>query len=73
MKNTFDKGRNKNMSNLIASAITKEELEKMINEYYFSNNYIITEDNKIYNMKKEIYLESVQVTFKRNRWRFERI
>ncbi len=61
------------MSNLIASAITKEELEKMINEYYFSNNYIITEDNKIYNMKKEIYLESVQVTFKRNRWRFERI
>ena len=42
------------MSNLIASAITKEELEKMINEYYFSNNYIITEDNKIYNMKKEI-------------------
>ena len=61
------------MSNLIASAITKEELEKIINEYYFSNNYIITEDNKIYNMKKEIYLESVQVTFKRNRWRFERI
>ncbi len=61
------------MSNLIASATTKEELEKMINEYYFSNNYIITEDNKIYNMKKEIYLESVQVTFKRNRWRFERI
>nr|DAE32872.1 MAG TPA: hypothetical protein [virus sp. ctBS918] len=65
--------RNKNMSNLIASATTKEELEKMINEYYFSNNYIITEDNKIYNMKKEIYLERVQVTFKRNRWRFERI
>jgi hypothetical protein len=61
------------MSNLIASATTKEELEKMINEYYFSNNYIITEDNKIYNMKKEIYLERVQVTFKRNRWRFERI
>ena len=61
------------MSNLIASATTKEELEKMINEYYFSNNYIITEDNKIYNMKKDIYLERVQVTFKRNRWRFERI
>ncbi len=61
------------MSNLIASATTKEELEKMINEYYFSNNYIITEDNKIYNMKKEIYLESVQVTFNRSRWRFERI
>ena len=41
------------MSNLIASAGTKEDLEKMINEYYFSTNYIITENNDVYNTKKE--------------------
>lgn len=39
------------MSNLIASAVTKEDLEKMINEYYFSTNYIITENNDVYNTK----------------------
>lgn len=43
------------MSNLIASAGTKEDLEKMINEYYFSTNYIITENNDVYNTKKRMY------------------
>ena len=56
---------------LVASAGDKKDLEKMINEFYFSENYIITEDNKLYNTKKEKYLDSVQVTFKRKRWRFE--
>ena len=42
------------MSNLIASAGTKEDLEKMINEYYFSTNYIITENNDVYNTKKRM-------------------
>lgn len=61
------------MSNLIASAGTKEELGKMINEYYFSTNYIITENNEIYNTKKECVLDSVKVEFKRNRWKFVRV
>ena len=41
------------MNNLIASAGTKEELEKMINEYYFSKNYVITDQNEVYNTVKE--------------------
>lgn len=61
------------MSNLIASAGTKEDLEKMINEYYFSTNYIITENNDVYNTKKECTLDSVKVENKRNRWRFIRV
>lgn len=58
---------------LLASAGSKEVLEKMINEYYFSNNYVITDDNKIYNTKKKTYLSDVCVVVKRNRWRFERL
>ena len=61
------------MNNLIASAGTKEDLEKMINEYYFSTNYIITENNDVYNIKKECALDSVKVENKRNRWRFIRV
>ena len=57
------------MSNLIASAGTKEDLEKMINEYYFSTNYIITENNDVYNTKKECTLDTVKVEVKRNRWK----
>ena len=61
------------MSNLIASAGTKEDLEKMINEYYFSTNYIITENNDVYNTKKECTLDTVKVEVKKNRWRFVRV
>ena len=61
------------MSNLIASAGTKEDLEKMINEYYFSTNYIITDNNEVYNTKKECVLDGAKVEFKRNRWKFVRV
>jgi len=59
--------------NLIASAATKANLEKLINEYYLSNSYVVTEDNRIYNTKRENYLDGARVVVKRNRWRFERV
>lgn len=37
----------------IMSTGAREDLVKMINEYYYSKNYIITEDNRIYNTKTE--------------------
>lgn len=58
---------------LIGSAGSKEDLEKMINEYYYSTNYRITDDGKIYNIKTQKLLEGVRVIQKRGRWRFEHI
>lgn len=58
------------MSKLICSASSKSELEKMINAYYYSTNWIITDDMKVYNTKTEKYSDNM-VTIKRNRWRFE--
>lgn len=60
------------MSKCVFSAGSKEDLTAMINEYYYSKNYIITEDNRIYNTAKENYIDTLKVVFKRNRWRVER-
>ena len=61
------------MSKCVFSAGSKEDLTAMINEYYYSKNYIITEDNRIYNTVKENYMDTLKVVFKRNRWRVERV
>lgn len=61
------------MSKCVFSAGSKEDLAAMINEYYYSKNYIITEDNRIYNTVKENYMDTLKVVFKRNRWRVERV
>lgn len=58
---------------IIASAGSKECLEKLINEYYMSENYLVTDDNKVYNKKLNKVLEGVQVIYQRKRWRFEHI
>ena len=60
------------MRKCIFSAGSKEDLTAMINEYFYSKNYIITEDNRIYNTAKEKYMDALKVVFKRNRWRVER-
>lgn len=51
----------------------KSDLEKMINEYFYSENYIITEDNRIYNKKLDKYLTKYIVQEKKGRWQFRRI
>ena len=60
------------MSKCVFSAGSKEDLTAMINEYYYSKNYIITEDNRIYNTVKGNYIDTLKVVYKRNRWRVER-
>lgn len=57
----------------VMSAASKEDLTKMINQYYYSTNYVITDDNRIYNTVKESYLDGMKVEFKRNRWSVKRI
>ena len=53
---------------LICSAPTKENLVKLINEFYFSENYVITEDNKVYNTKLDKFIDGGIIEFKRNRY-----
>ena len=57
--------------NLLASAANKEELEKLINQYYFSSNYFINDENKIEHSIKHKVLDGVRVVVKSRRWRFE--
>ena len=52
---------------------SKEDLQKMINEYFYSENYIITEDNRVYNRKTEKYLDDFIIQEKKSRWSFRRI
>ena len=56
---------------LLGSATTKEELRKGINQYFYSEYYVITDDNEVYNTKTGKTLTGYRVIFKRNRWRFE--
>lgn len=52
---------------------SKEDLQKMINQYFYSENYIITEDNRVYNRKTEKYLDDFIIQEKKSRWSFRRI
>ena len=53
---------------LICSAPTKDNLIKLINEFYCSENYVITEDNKVYNTKLDRFIDNGIIEFKRNRY-----
>jgi len=55
------------------SADSKEDLTAMINEYYYSKNYIITDDGRIFNTAKGQTLDGLQVVQKRSRWRVEKV
>jgi hypothetical protein len=57
---------------LLASAPTKEALEKAINEYFYAgNDLIITDAKEVYSQRKNKALDSYRVTVRRGRWRFE--
>lgn len=58
--------------NLIASAGSQADLEKMINEYFYSENYCII-DGKVFNKKKDRFLDGFKCFLSRGRWRFERV
>lgn len=59
----------------VCSAPNKETLEKLINEFYFSDNYKITDDNKLNNTRftEDRVLDinnKTLIEFKKNRWSF---
>ena len=55
----------------IMSAGSKDSLQNMINGYLFSENYIITDDLKIYNTKTKKFLD-YQITCKSGRYSMKR-
>lgn len=56
---------------IIASSPTKEGLAKLINKFFFSENWVITDDNTIFNTKLNRCSETHYVENKRNRWYFK--
>lgn len=58
------------MKKLIASAGTVEQLETLINQYFFSTSYKI-DGEKITNTKTGKTLGGYKVTAKKSRYRFE--
>ena len=58
----------------ICSAATKADLEKLINNYFSSKNYVITDDNRVYNTKTEKHFssETYIVVERKNRYQFRR-
>ena len=52
---------------------SKDDLEKMINEYFYSENYVITDDNRVYNSKLDKYLDDYIIQKKKSRWSFRKI
>nr|DAI36211.1 MAG TPA: hypothetical protein [Caudoviricetes sp.] len=57
---------------LLGSAPSKEALEKLINEYFFSKEYYIDESLKIKNDKLGRTLDKYYIKVTKNRWRFYR-
>lgn len=58
------------MKKLIASAGTIEQLEKMINQYFYSTSYKI-DGEQVTNTKTGKTLDGYKVTEKKSRYRFE--
>lgn len=46
---------------------SKADLEKMINDYFYSENYVITDDNRVYNSKLDKYLDDYIIQEKKSR------
>ena len=57
---------------LICSAGSLADLVQMINQYYCSNSYIVTDAGLVHSTRTGKTLTGVQVVSRRGRWRFER-
>ena len=56
---------------LLATSPTKKGLLQLINEYFYTNNCIITDDNKVFNTKLNRVLDGYKIIEVKNRFRFE--
>ena len=58
------------MKTLFASAGSKNKLQKMIDDFYYSENWIIDEEHNLFNTKLNKFANGVKVENKGNRWKF---
>ena len=58
---------------LVGSSNSKEGLEKIINDYLYSSNWIIKDNLDLYNTKLEKVSSNYRIIQKKNRWRFESV
>lgn len=56
---------------IIASSSSKERLQGMINEYFYSTAWVILEDLRLFNSKQNKFCENYFVENKRGRWYFK--
>jgi hypothetical protein len=54
----------------LGSAPDKAGIEKLINEYFYSTNYVVTDDKQIHNPVAGKFLDNFTVSVKRGRWIF---
>ena len=57
-------------NNLIATSRTKQGLEKLINKFFYSNNWVLNKDLTLFNNKLNKGTDFYKVEFKNNRYRF---
>lgn len=51
-------------------ARTKVQLQNLINNYFRSDHYVITDGLKVYNSYRNEYLKRYQVEYRRKQWVF---
>lgn len=54
----------------LATAGNKENLQDIINKYFYSDNYVIDDNNNIINLQNGKQLENFKVDNKKGRWIF---
>jgi len=54
----------------LATAVSKENLQDLINKYFYSSSYIIDDNNNIINIQNSKQLENFKVETKKRRWIF---
>ena len=59
------------MGKLRATAPTRGELEQVINDYFYSKDWSITDDFRVYNASMNRYHAGYVVKQKQGRWRLE--
>ena len=56
---------------IIASSPSKDRLQKMINEYFYSTEWVILEDLRLFNSKLNKFCENYFVENRRGRFYFK--